>query len=107
MPKKKFLDNVHLAADLADRRSAVRLAEATFYRVEEGLCRDGGFRDPAAEAARGGEHEAQAAGGRSDAGQDHAAGCAEKKLDGNYLLRPCRCPRRPLSAQLHRTAHLS
>ena len=49
---------------------------ADLLPLEEAVRRDGRGRDPAAQAARGRERQAQEAGRRSDARQDHAAGRA-------------------------------
>ena len=48
--------------------------------VEEAVRRDGHGGDPQAEAARGGERQAEAACRRPEPGQDHAAGCFAKRM---------------------------
>lgn len=55
------------------------VSEPTFFRWEKRFAGMGVGRDPAAQAARGREHEAEAPRGRPDAGQDHAAGRAAAK----------------------------
>ena len=56
------------------------VSEALVLPMEEGLCRNGRGRDPAAQTAGRRKHQAEATGGGSQPRQDDAAGCFEKKV---------------------------
>ena len=56
------------------------IREQTFYSVEEEIQWSGDRSSPAAEADGGGKCAAEAHRGRSDFGQGHATGRAEKKF---------------------------
>src|SRR5215475_10043456 len=68
--------------------------------MESQVRRDGGFRRPAAEGARGREHQAEEAIGRGDTRQRDVAGCGRKKM-----VTPA--ARREAAAHLHQVYRVS